>query len=38
MAEDKKMPEVIEEMERVLRKAGLTEGDVQKRLPAFRQS
>ncbi len=28
MAEDKMMPEVIEEMKRVLRKAGLTEGDV----------
>jgi ubiquinone/menaquinone biosynthesis C-methylase UbiE len=28
MAEDKKMPEVIEEMKRVLRKAGLTEGDI----------
>ncbi len=28
MAEDKMMPEVIEEMKQVLRKAGLTEGDV----------
>ncbi len=27
MAEDKKMPELIEEMQRVLRKAGLPEGD-----------
>ncbi len=28
MAEDKKMPEVIEEVKRVLRKTGLTEGDI----------